>query len=538
VLEGNYGEKKKLNPPVCEHILIQYKDRPDNFKHYIAYNDFSYRHITPFKDPLGLFEPFIAVSRKNPELFMAFDRRFSNKLHNIYFPLEGSTEKGKPVRWEYSHHDDWKTLQLVHDDTENFTRRGLVTFMGPPDWDSRSQFGQEAYWLRVRWPDDAGKRLPRFKSIHLNTTRAINAVSHKDEILGSGNGQPFQRFTFQNAPILPGPRILVRELESGIDREIADFKDRVKDGIVEERDPDTGEVTALWVVWQEQENFFHSERESRHYILDVDKGAVTFGDGIKGKLLPIGSQNVKCGVYYTGGGRAGNMGRHTITTLEASIAYIDRVTNPYPAVGGTDAETLEAAKSRAPWELKHRHRAVTIDDFERFALEATGEVARVVVRTDEYGMIRIMIVPQAVEGDRGKPEASEALCQKVREYIDRHRLITTRIDVFGPSYIDFTLQGEVVLLPPQAHLAQQKRLEIIDAVMDFFHPLTGEMRGGGWPLGRSVHISELYYIIENVPGVDYVSNLMLNNQPSTEKIKIPDNAFPYPKEIIITFVNS
>jgi uncharacterized phage protein gp47/JayE len=443
------------------------------------------------------------------------------------------------VEWDYYDPDGWKDLNLVADDTENLTSRGLVKLMGPPDWTPHSQFGQEAYWLRVRWLGHPGPNLPRLRCIHLNAVEAINAVSHKDEILGSSNGQPFQRFTFQIAPILPGPSVLVRELESNIQEEIDDFKKKIdKYKIVEEKDPNTGEVIALWVQWEEQENFFHSKRDSRHFILDVYKGTITFGDGIKGDIPPTGKQNIKCRVYYTGGGSHGNMGRHTVTNMEGSIPFVDRVSNPYQATGGTDAETLEDAKLRAPWELKHGQRAVTKDDFQRFARDATGEVARVSVRTDDQGVVNILIIPHRREGDMGKPEASPELCQEVKQYIDRHRLITTRVNVLGPKYIDFTLHGEVVLLPQAAHQAQQKRQEIVEAVRGFFHPLTGAQTGTGWPIGRPVYISELFNIIENIPGVDFVSKLILHNQPGKQRIKIPEHACPYAKEIVITFVSS
>jgi hypothetical protein len=527
-----------MNPPVCQHILINFKDKPIRCKHYITHNDFTYRDITPLYDAMELFQPFIPVNRQNPELFLAFDKKFSNKLHSIYFPLEGTKQTGPGVRWEYYRQGGWKTLGLVRDDTANLSNRGLVKFMAPPDWEPHSQFGQNAYWLRLYWQGRPGGYLPKLKSIHLNTARAINAVSSKDEILGSSNGQPFQQFTMIDAPILPGPRIVVRELDTDIQQEIQDFRERVKDPVIEETDPDTGEIIALWVVWEERENFFHSTRDDRHYILDVYKGTVTFGDGIMGKIPPIGSQNIKARLYHTGGGSMGNMGQETITNLESPIPFIEKVSNPYPAVGGTDAETLEQAKLRAPWEIKHRHRAVTKEDFERFALDSTGEVARAHVRADDHGIVNIMIVPHGREGDEGKPQASEELCEKVKQYIDRYRLITTRINIFGPTYVDFNLHVEVVLQGHSSHLAQEKREEIASAVRDFFHPLTGEIKGTGWQMGRSVHISELYYIIENIPGVDYVAKLMLNNQPNTEKIKIPAYAFPYAKDIDIVFVSA
>jgi len=393
VLQGNYGEEKKKNPPVCQNILINYKDMPANFKHYITYNDFTYRDITPLYDTLELFAPFIPVSRRNPELFFAFDQKFSNKLHHIYFSLEEQEQKGPPAKCEYYHSGGWKLLAGAEDQTRNFTGRGLMKLIGPPDWEPCTLFGQEAYWLRIHWFGEPGPYLPKLRCAHLNAVKAINAVSHKDEILGSGNGQPFQQCSFTLAPILPGPRIMVKELDSNIQQEIEHFKAGVEQEIVEETDPDTGEIIALWVVWEERQNFFLSKRGDRHYILDVYKGRVTFGDGIMGKIPPMGSQNIKCQVYYTGGGTCGNMGQDTITNLEDPIPFIERVTNPYRALGGTDAEMLEQAKLRAPWELKHRQRAVTKEDFERFALDATAEVARVHVRVDDQGIINIMIVP-------------------------------------------------------------------------------------------------------------------------------------------------
>lgn len=540
IRRGNYGEKKKLNPPVLDHILIQYKDTARPFTGLISYNDFAYRDLTGLKDLKEdsgeMAAPFVPVNRENPELFMAFDRAFSNKLHHMYFPLHGHYSEDVVVRWEYFRGDKWRTLSLARDGTHNFTRAGLVKLMGPPGWTAHSLFGIEAYWLRVIWLKGFQDNLPYIKNIHLNTVPAANAVSHLDKILGSGNGQPFQRFRFNDFPILPGPRILVRELVTNIEREIEDFKESAGMETVEEELPGDEKNKALWVLWQERENFFHSGRDDRHYILDVHKGIVTFGDGIKGRIPPIGDQNIKCQIYYTGGGSGGNMGSETVTQLVESIPYIDRVSNPYAAAGGTGAETLDEAKLRTPWELKHRNRAVTREDFEQFALQASGEVARVHVAADNDGVIHIMVVPHSEPGDRGKPTLSDGLRDKVGDYLDRHRLITTRIEVFGPSYTDFSVHAEVVLLPTASHLAQQKRTEILEAIRSFFHPLSGDMNGEGWQMGRAVHISELYYIIEHTEGVDYVSKLMLNNLPRANKVVLQPYKFPYAKDIEITFV--
>jgi uncharacterized phage protein gp47/JayE len=546
ILQGDYGKDKKKNPPVCRHISVNYKDKPDRCRYYIACNDFVYKDFTSLYDTLEWFVPFDPVHREYPELFLAFDQGFTNRLHNIFFALEAKTVKEPQVKWEYYSPGGWKILNLVEDQTGNLTRRGLVKFMAPPDWQPGNQFDKGPYyWLGIRWPEEPGPYLPSLMGIHLNTVKAINAESHKEEAPWSGDGQPYQQYKLSQVReswdlVMPGPRIMVRELDSDIPQEIEDFKKGVQEEIVEETDPDTGKITALWVVWEERPNFYRSGHDDRHCILDQEKGEVTFGDGIMGMIPPIGSQNIKCQVYYTGGGAAGNLAPNTITNLRDTISFIDGVVNPYPAVGGTDVESLEQAKLRAPWELRHRNRAVTAIDFKRFALDATGEVARANVRVDKDGVVNIMIIPHDTPWDQGKPTASEELCRKVEEYINRYRLITTHIRVYGPQYKDFAIYANVALLPRCAHLAPETRAAIEKALRDFFHPLKGGARGKGWKMGRTVHISEIYYIIENNTNVDYVSSVILesDDKAGLARIEIGDYEFPYPSRIDIVFVST
>ena len=38
----------------------------------------------------------------------------------------------------------------------------------------------------------------------------------------------------------------------------------------------------------------------------------------------------------------------------------------------------------------------------------------------------------------------------------------------------------------------------------FFDPRTGGEDGQGWPFGRNVFVSEIYSLLDQLPGVDYV----------------------------------
>jgi hypothetical protein len=527
--KGSYSIKKKKNPPICRSFLIFYKEKPTNFNYYLSYNEFDYKDLTLPVLEREVFEPFVPAARPRPELYLGFNTRFTNQLHRMFFRLARKGEKESGVTWEYSTREGWKKLNLHDDETRHFTNQGQVEFIGPPDWGIAREFGFWAFWLRIRWDTFTPETLPMIQCIHLNVVTAINAVSTKKEILGTSNGQPFQYFRFKQSPILPhpSPRILVKELESTIPQEIMDFKKKVKEKVVEELDPETRQVKALWVVWEEQPNFYRSDRNSRHYILDIYNGIVTFGDGIKGRI-PLTGQKIVCAVYYIGGGSKGNMDRNTITNLETAYPFIDRVSNPYPASGGADMETIDEAKLRAPWELKHRSRAVTTEDFEELARCATAEVARAICWSYQEGTVKIVIIPH---GNQRKLEPSDTLCDVVKKYLDERRLVTTRIEAAGPAYVDISIQAEIVLEQHMVDQFPQVRQQINDKLEQFFHPLTGGLYGRGWPMGRAVHLSELYYLIENVTGVDYVDMLILDNTPGKDRIPIPGTSFPYLKEI-------
>ena len=77
--------------------------------------------------------------------------------------------------------------------------------------------------------------------------------------------------------------------------------------------------------------------------------------------------------YRHGGGRAGNVDRrHADACSRARSPGIDTVTNPDPAIGGVDAEQHRPTRASARrWRSASRYRAVTAEDFEFLAGEAT-----------------------------------------------------------------------------------------------------------------------------------------------------------------------
>jgi hypothetical protein len=68
-----------------------------------------------------------------------------------------------------------------------------------------------------------------------------------------------------------------------------------------------------------------------------------------------------------------------------------------------------------------------------------------------------------------------------------------------------TVRAEIV--PVAVEEAGAVRTEVVARLRTFLHPLTGGPDRGGWPFGRKPHLSDLYAVIEETPGVNHVRRL-------------------------------
>jgi predicted phage baseplate assembly protein len=191
------------------------------------------------------------------------------------------------------------------------------------------------------------------------------------------------------------------------------------------------------------------------------------------------------------------------------------VTNPEPAIGGVDAEPLEHARARAAMEIRTRYRAVTAEDFEFLAGEASPRVARAVCLAPSNGSaVPLHIVPHVYPPDRQLPYEElvpdEELLSEVAEYLDARRLIGTQLQLLPCKF-----RGLSVVVNLQASpLADTGRVEedVAHALYTYLNPLVGGSPhgiGGGWPFGRALNQGELYGIVHAVDGVEFVKILRI-----------------------------
>ncbi len=100
-------------------------------------------------------------------------------------------------------------------------------------------------------------------------------------------------------------------------------------------------------------------------------------------------------------------------------------------------------------------------------------------------------------------------------YIKERCTPTFSLNVTEPDWVKITVTATIVPLSLQE--GDRIKQTTIEKVTQFLHPLTGGDEGKGWKFGRIPHESDLYGLIESIPGVDYVDSLTIENPEYSEE---------------------
>jgi predicted phage baseplate assembly protein len=267
-----------------------------------------------------------------------------------------------------------------------------------------------------------------------------------------------------------------------------------------------------WRAWRAQPDFDASGRADADFVLDAQAGVLTFGNGEHGRALPEGIQLY---VTYRATRAAAGNGLFTAWAPEVPMKPPPGVTQPRPAWGGSDVETLDQVQARLLDGLARPSRAVTTGDCEALAQVVPGTVvARAQAAGDQHpdlpgvpapGVISVTILPLLPDA---RPGPTPGLCCVVSAYLNRRGVIGTRVEVVGPIYQVVT--ATVTLQAAAGARAEDVRTRAVAALDAFFHPLTGGSAGEGWPVGRDVYRAEVLQALAETAGVESVSALDLS----------------------------
>ena len=124
--------------------------------------------------------------------------------------------------------------------------------------------------------------------------------------------------------------------------------------------------------------FWRSGESDPVFVVEVESdgtATVRFGDDVKARHPDTGT--VFTASYRIGNGTAGNVGADSLANVAVAHALIQACRNPLPAAGGTDPETNDQIRRRAPQAFLTQERAVTMADYEAVT-EMNSQVDRAV----------------------------------------------------------------------------------------------------------------------------------------------------------------
>jgi len=360
----------------------------------------------------------------------------------------------------------------------------------PPQIEDAQLAADVLFWLRVSRSDPA-RPLGKVLFIGINATEVVQSIKAQPEFLGTGNAQADQTFTLVHKPVLQGTaRIQVEE-------------------------------SGAWTDWQAVDGFEASTEDSRHYVLDLEAGSVRFGNGVRGRAPQIG-ERIRALEYSYGGGIAGNVGAKAISKV-ADIGTV-KASNPLPASGGAESESIAAALERVPGEFRRHDRAVTQSDFQELALATPGaNVGRAdciplfdpkTKSQDAAGVVSVVVWPAEDLKHPNAPAPDRALLRQVCSWLDARRLVTTELYVIPPTYKQIAVSVGVQAKPGYGIEAVRRWVELV--IRQYLAPLPPYgPDGGGWPLGRAVYGPELEAAALQVEGVLYVECLRIAQWDAT-----------------------
>ena len=212
----------------------------------------------------------------------------------------------------------------------------------------------------------------------------------------------------------------------------------------------------------------------------------------------------------------------------AELVGVARETDPLTR----QPERIELTLRRALESLETSSRAITEEEFERLAKQAGPDAggkrvarANAIVETSsnphtypDTQVIKVVILPD--DTNSPAPVPSGQLRQLVFEFLKARSPITTRIEVVSPQYTFVGIVAEIARDPASYLNKDFIRQSVENAIRNFLNPFFGGTEGKGWEFGRPVYRSELYQVIEGLPGVDHVYRLLLNGNEALGEVKL------------------
>lgn len=231
--------------------------------------------------------------------------------------------------------------------------------------------------------------------------------------------------------------------------------------------------------------------------------------------------------YLKGGGVSANEEAGTITskvnilTTPASPVKIDtlQVTNPQPASGGRDGDTVEELRQNALRSFNEQSRVVTLQDYTVRAVSMPtrfGSVAKAYATQDPFYTstnntdILIDNNPLAVSlyilsyDSAGKLiNSSTNLKNNLKKYLSQYIILTDSVNIKDAYIINIGIKYDLIPLP--GTIGRDVLLRCNSVLRDYF-------KTENWSINQPINLAPVYTLLDRVKGVQSIQNIIIENK--------------------------
>ena len=435
------------------------------------------------------FTAFSGIEYHEDALFIGLDKKLVDGPISIYFQLsDTNNQNGVKCSLEYFGPTGFSKMRYT-DLTEDFTRSGTLMFLPPPDMQECTLEGNKLYWIKlVRSKQQASDVndvfLPHIVTLCLNAVIVTNVQTSEENDYYIEEVVPNMSVALGSQNILDA-MIWVNEKDYTRKEEMERLLTEEPDKVRVEYDF-LGRVSAFYVLWEEVESF--DEATSRRcYRIDRMKGRVVFSDGANCDIPRVTDDIAFKARIRSTDGEYGNLGEGMITDLIGAAPFIDSVSNPIRAHGGSNLETLDHALMRCAGIMNSRYRLVSETDYNRFVMEYSDSIDKTKV-----------VVGETIDGLSNPADISIVLLMKdfadgafsyhriagglKREILKNCELTITEenLHVVEPIFVDISVNIWALVMDMDDSFEVQN--EAKNVLADYLNPVS-DSDHEGWEIG-------------------------------------------------------
>jgi hypothetical protein len=201
-----------------------------------------------------------------------------------------------------------------------------------------------------------------------------------------------------------------------------------------------------------------------------------------------------------------------IADLVAPNPYIEGIRQPYTSQGGKTAEQDRTFYTRISERLRHKHRALTIWDYEHMVLERFPAIYKakcLPARAENPGLVEVVVIPDITDklpSNPFEPKAPTNLIADIEHYLRQYVPPYAEVKVKNAYYVPVKLRFAVRFKPGYNEGYNIHRLN--SDITRFLSPWAFA-EGQDIVIGGRIYANVLINFIEEQPYVDYVAQLKL-----------------------------